>query len=180
MKTSTAHQIAVPAAARSLSTLPRIDYEDGFVVAVGAAEERSGEQWARAMLEDAPAETRRALRCGWAALGLQLGSTGDESRVLGWEVRRSTPELVLLGADSPLGLRAELLFERAPGELFFATFLKLGNPLARATWAGVTPRHRQVVRGLLDRVARPRSGRMVSRNSESGGTRWEKYTYTSS
>ena len=42
-------QIAVPPAARALSTLRRIDYEDAFFVAAGPGQERSGEQWARAI-----------------------------------------------------------------------------------------------------------------------------------
>ncbi len=75
-------QIAVPPAARTLSTLSRVDYEDGFLVETGPAKGRTGEQWARAMLESLRPETRRALRWGWFGLGVKLGSTRDERRLL--------------------------------------------------------------------------------------------------
>jgi hypothetical protein len=81
------HQVAVPPAARTLSTLPHIDHEDAFLVETGPAQDRTGEQWARAILEDAPIIMRRALRWGWFALGLRLGSTRSDRFVLGWEVR---------------------------------------------------------------------------------------------
>ena len=80
-------QVAVPPAARTLSTLAHIDYEDAFLVEIGPAQDRTGEQWARAILEDAPIIMRRALRWSWFALGLQLGSTRSDRHVLGWELR---------------------------------------------------------------------------------------------
>jgi len=63
-------QVAVSPAARTLSTLAHIDYEDAFLVEIGPAQDRTGEQWARAILEDAPIIMRRALRWSWFALGL--------------------------------------------------------------------------------------------------------------
>jgi hypothetical protein len=148
-----ARQVVVRPATRSLTTLARVDYEDGTLVQVDAAQDRTGEQWARAMLEDAPAETRRALRLVWTALGLKLGSTRDERLVLGWELRRSTSDHALLGADSRMGLLGEVLLERRADALFFATFVQLQNPIARAVWARVAPGHRKAVRNLLEQAA---------------------------
>jgi hypothetical protein len=150
LKTAGARQIEVPADARALTTLPRVDYEDAFLLETDAAQERTGEGWARAMLEDAPADTRRALRWTWFALGLKLGSTRDERLVLGWEVPRSTPDLALLAADSRLGLRGEVLVERKPRALLAATFVQLRNPIARAVWAQVVSGHRQALKSLLE------------------------------
>jgi hypothetical protein len=142
------------AAARSKSTLPRIDYEDAFLLETGPTVERTGEQWARAVIEGAPSTTRNGLSTGWLLLGLELGPTRSERHVLGWEVRRSTPQFVLLGAAGRFGLSGELLFEPRRDGLFFATFVRLANPAARAVWAGVAPRHRRVVRHLLERAGR--------------------------
>jgi hypothetical protein len=147
-------QAAVPPAARALSTLPRVDYEDAFILETGPARERTAEQWARAALEDAPATTQRALRWGWFALGLQLGSTRDDRRVIGWEVRRNNADFVLLAARSPLGLEGEVLCKRRQRTLLVATFVQLTNPVARAVWAGVAPGHRRVVRHLLEQLNR--------------------------
>jgi len=143
----------MPRAARALSTLSRVDYEDAFVVEVGPARERTGEQWARAILEDAPASMRRALRSGWLALGLRLGSTRSDRSVLGWQVRRSTPDFALLAASSRFGLEGEVLVKHQQHTLLVATFVQLENPIARTVWAGVAPGHRQVVRNLLEQAA---------------------------
>jgi hypothetical protein len=145
-------QIALPPGARALSTFSRIDYEDAFLVEAGR--DRTAEQWARAVLEDAPRLMRRKLRRGWRALGLRVGSPRSARRVLGWEMRRSTSDVVLLGAGSFIGMPGELLFRREPDGLLFATFIRQGNPVARALWARVAPGHRQVVRSLLARAAR--------------------------
>jgi Protein of unknown function (DUF2867) len=146
-------EVALPAASRSLSTLARVDYTDAFLVDTAPAQDRTAEQWARAMLEDAPADTRRALRRGWCALGLRLGSTRSDRRVLGWEVRRSSPDLVLLAAGSRVGMPAEVLFKRDQQTLLFATFVQQRNPVARAVWAAVAPGHRRVVQRLLERAS---------------------------
>jgi Protein of unknown function (DUF2867) len=147
-------QVAVPPAARALSTLSHVDYEDAFLLETGAARDRTGEQWARAILEDAPIIIRRKLRWGWFALGLKLGSTRSDRLVLGWEIRRSTPDYALLAASSRLGLPAELLLERRQHTLLLATFVHQQNPIARAIWAAVAPQHRVVVPYLLQRAAR--------------------------
>jgi hypothetical protein len=148
-------QITLPAEARALSTLPRIDYDDAFLAETGPHRGRTGEQWARAVLEGAPPRTRNALSRGWFALGLRLGPVESGQRVLGWEIRRGTPDAALLGADGRLGLAGELLFLRQPGTLLFATFVRLDNPAARALWAGISARHRQIVGRLLEQAISP-------------------------
>jgi hypothetical protein len=44
-------QVAVPPAARTLSTLSYVDYEDAFLVETGPAQHRTGEQWAHHIAE---------------------------------------------------------------------------------------------------------------------------------
>jgi hypothetical protein len=147
-------EAAVPPVARRLSTLSHVDYEDAFLIEIGPARDRTPEQWARVILEDAPITIRRALRSGWFALGLQLGSTRSERFVLGWEVWRSTPEFVLLAGSSRIGLSAELLLKRQKHVLLYATFLQQENAIARAVWAGVAPVHRPIVRYVLEQGSR--------------------------
>jgi hypothetical protein len=147
-------QTALPVAARALSTLARIDYQDAFFVDTGPGRDRTGEQWARAVLEDAPPIVRSRLLRGWRRLGLKLGSPRSARRVLGWEIRRSSPDFVLLGAGSRVGLPGELLFKREPGGLLFATFVQQQNVVVRAVWARIAPGHRRVVRSLLAQAVR--------------------------
>ncbi len=149
-------QIALPEDARALSTLPRIDYDDAF--AVTADVQDTSERWSRAVLEDAPARVRRRLWLGWTALGLKLGPPWSSDRVLGWKVEHSDPAVVLLAAESWLGLRGQLLFRSEPDGLLFATFVQLTNPVARALWAAITPRHQHVVRSLLTHAANRAQG----------------------
>jgi hypothetical protein len=147
------HQLVVPPDARALVTLPEIDYEDAFLISGAPCPDRTGEQWARAILEDTPASVRAKLLCGWCALGLKLGAPWSPRRVLGWQVRRRDGDFVLLGAGGRLGLSGELLFKHAPDGLLFATFVRQQNPLARGAWTRLEARHREVVRSLLAHAA---------------------------
>ena len=96
---------------------------------------------------------RGKLWLGWTALGLRLGPPWSSDRVVGWKIEHSDPGFILLAADSWLGLRGQLLFRSEPDGLLFATFLQQTNPVARALWAAITPRHQQVVRSLLTHAA---------------------------
>jgi hypothetical protein len=148
-----ASQVAVPAGVRALSTLLHIDYEDAFLVDVATAQERTPEQWAREVLENAPTSVRRTLQSGWTAIGLKLGGAAADRSVLGWGIRRSTPEYVLLGAESRIGMAGELLFKRQRRTLLIATFVQQDNDVARAVWAGVEPVHVPFVRNLLEQTS---------------------------
>jgi hypothetical protein len=147
-------QIAVPAEARALSTLARIDYADAFLVDVGSPADRTAEGWARAILEDAPRSMRGGLLSGWSMLGLKVGGAQSGEFVLGWRIRSSTPDFVLLAAESRIGMPGQLLFKRHNNALLFDTFVQHGNPVARAVWASVEATHVRIVRDLLDDAGR--------------------------
>jgi hypothetical protein len=147
-------QVDVTLDARAFSRLPRIDYADAFIAELASGDERTSEQLARAMLEDAPLATRATLTAGWTSLGLRMGSPWSAEFVLGWTPLSVTSEVLLLGAGSRLGLSAELLFRREPGRLLLSTFVRLANPAARAMWAAAEPAHPPIVKRLLERVSR--------------------------
>ncbi|MBV8303154.1 MAG: hypothetical protein JOZ04_03015 [Acidimicrobiia bacterium] len=131
--------------------MAHVDYEDCHLVDVPKASDRTAEAWARAVLEDAPESLRRSLRSGWRSLGIRLGPVTGAG-VLGWPVRRSDPDVVLLGATSRLGMQGELLIERRPQHLLFATLLQFDNPLARAVWVPIARPHVRVVRYVLEQA----------------------------
>ena len=143
---------------RDMSTLGRIDYEDAFVVPLRAPSALSAEQWMRRILEGAPPAIRLQLLSGWSALGLKVSLTGSDRSVLGWPIRASDPDLILLGAESRVGMPGELLLRREDDGLLFATFARHDNPLVRALWARVVPGHVRTVRMLLERVRRSAPG----------------------
>jgi hypothetical protein len=170
-------QVSVPSSARAFSTLSHMSYADAFLLDTGPTHDRTGEQWARAILEGAPAPTRAAAISAWSALGLRLGSARSDQHVLGWELRRSAADFALLAASSPIGLLAQVLFKRGRETLLLATFVELKNPGARALWAGVAPAHRQGG-ALPPRPGRrpsagrsPKLARRVTRNQNAAGNR---------
>jgi hypothetical protein len=141
-----------------LTTLDRVDYADAFRLETELAQKRTAEQWARALLEEAPEATRVMLRRGWFALGVQLGSTEDGQLVLGWPVRWRAPDNVVLGARSRLGFEAEVLVTRERSAVVVATVMQLKNPAARAVWTGFAPKHRRVLRHLLEEAGERAGG----------------------
>jgi hypothetical protein len=146
---SAVRQIPVPGEARALSTLEQIEYSDAFLVDADPSGELPPEHLARVFLEQAPLALRSSLLSGWSALGLKLKPAQPSGYVLGWEVRRSTSDHVLLGAESRVGMPAELLLKRHDDRLLFCTFVQLGNLVVRGVWAGVKPGHVPVVRRVL-------------------------------
>jgi hypothetical protein len=147
-------EVALPPEALTLATLARVDYTDSFRLELPRVRKLTGEEWARAILEDAPPSTRTMLRRGWFALGVRLGSPEDERLVLGWPVRRRTSEFALLATSSRLGMEAEVLLKREREALLVATLMQLKNPIARAVWTRFSPQHRRVVRHLLREAGR--------------------------
>jgi hypothetical protein len=148
----TVRQIDPPQEALDHSTLPRIDYADAFLVGTEAHPEWTAERWAVALLEEAPAATRAQLLAGWSALGLKP-ATSDRS-VLGWNVRRSSADRVLLGRDSRIGMPGELLFALHQEGLLFATFVQHRTAATRVVWAAVVRTHVRTVLELLGRAGR--------------------------
>jgi len=150
-------QVLLPADARALSTLSRVDYEDAFIVDADGG--RTAEQWARAVFNDAPLAVRARLVSGWMGLGLKLAGPWSAGHVLGWKVKQTSPSVLLVAADSTLGLQAELLFRTQPRGLLFATLVQQNNPAARAVWVRMTSTHQTAVHSLLDHAARREADR---------------------
>jgi hypothetical protein len=94
------------------------------------------------------------LMLGWSAIGLIPAMNRSTGSVLGWEIRARTPEFVLLGRTSLIGMPGELLFKRESGSLLFATFVQHDNPIARAVWAATEPQHVPIVHDLLEQAGR--------------------------
>jgi hypothetical protein len=147
-------RVGVPASIREISRLARIDYADAFLTDVGDIEARSAEGWARAVVEGAPQPLRASLVSGWTSIGLRIALPGTDGTVLGWRIRRSDPDVVVLAAESRIGMPAELVFRRDATRLLFSTLVEKGNPAAVALWMGVEPVHLRVVPNLLGLASR--------------------------
>lgn len=159
----TVKEVEAPADVLALSTLARVDYRDGFRLELHDGPRLSGEEWAREMLEGASPETQRSLRRGWPLLGLKMAPPGAAGAILGWHIRHSDADYALLGAESRIGMPAELLFRPEPDGLFFATMINQRNPFVRLLWAPIGPPHRRVVPALMRGAARRVSERAAAR-----------------
>ena len=145
-------QVEVPPAARSLTTLTQVDYEDAFLLETGRPRDRTPEEWARFILEGAPAGLRRTLRVAWSILGLELGPSGSNRHVFGWELKRNTPDFALLAVRTRLGGSAELLFQPQEHALLWCTFAQAEGWFGRVFPVVVAPVHLRAVRDLLVRA----------------------------
>jgi hypothetical protein len=140
-------QISVPAPAKALCGLPRIDYADAFLLDCDT--DLTGEEWARAVLGDAPAAIRARLLTGWATLGLLPSVRAPRGSLLGWEIRSSTADFAVLSRRSVIGMPGELLFMRSGGGLLFATFVAHRTRVAAMVWSAAEAGHVAFVRTLL-------------------------------
>ncbi len=154
---STVTAAPLPGWVREATELDRIDYCDCFLVQSTAA--RGAEEWARDVLEGAPARLRRRLPRAWSLLGLRHGSTRSPRHVLGWPIRLNTSDLVVLSARSRIGMPAELVFARDGNGWLFATLIQHDNRVVAAMWRTIADSHRRVVRYLLRSAAGRRSDR---------------------
>lgn len=147
-------QVPLPATARDSSQLACIDYSDSFRVGIEPADPRTALEWAREIVEQAPAWFCASAPRVWFALGLRHQPPTSAQAVLGWPILHASPERVLLGATSRIGMPAELLVWRPePSQLAFATLVQQDNLLARATCRAITAPHQRVVRHLLQRAS---------------------------
>jgi hypothetical protein len=149
-------QVPLPAAVRSESGLTRIDYSDAHLVTGPGVGDGTAEEWVRDMLAGAPLPLRRGLPPGWFLLGLHHGPASSPQHVLGWPIRESTADRVVLAAASRLGMPAELVLQRADDGWVFATLVRHDNAAMARLWAAIAGLHRRVVRQLLRSATRRR------------------------
>ena len=137
---------------RDGTALKRIDYSDTFRLP-DTGTTMTAEQWAREVLEHASEPLRRSLPRGWFVLGLRHGSTRSPHHVLGWPIRDSRDDRIVLGATSRIGMPAELVLARDGDAWLFATLVEHDNRAVAALWRAISARHRDVVRHLLRSAA---------------------------
>jgi hypothetical protein len=138
----------VPARARELAGLDRVDYADAFAVQTAAT--RTPTQWVRSVEETAPT-LMRLVRLVHHGLGLRLAPLGSAGHVFGWEVVDSSHDEAVLSVEGRI-VTPRIVALTSPGKVVIATLLRFEHVTARPIWASVAPVHRAVARYLLDRV----------------------------
>lgn len=147
------HVIEAPERLRSASTLDDPSYTYACEIARDRADERSAEEWARAVIEDAPSALRWFIVAGWiGGLWLRLAPRRAPDQILGWKIITNTPAVVASGVESYL-LTARLVVEVGEASVTHATFVRFEHRLGRIAWAIAQPIHRRVIPYLLARGA---------------------------
>jgi hypothetical protein len=124
----------MPDDVRVLDTLTDPSYTYACEIATSATDQRSAEQWARAVQEGGPVLLRWFIVFGWiVALRLRLGPRSSPELVLGWKVLSTTPTAIVLGVESFM-LSAHLVVCVQDSRVVHATFVRYKRWPARIIW----------------------------------------------
>lgn len=132
------------------------DYTSTVDIERPPGDQRTAEQWARAVWAAAPLLTRIFLRAGWRCLGLRGRSAPD--RVLGWTIAESTPDRVVLDIPSRI-MTARNVVRLDDRHVRWTTEVDFDTVPARLLWSLAAPVHHLVIPTRLRNAARyPGSG----------------------
>jgi hypothetical protein len=142
----------VPPAVRGLTTLAAPDYVDLFTVSTATAMDHSAEEWARAVLEQAPLAARNARRL-WRLIGLRLGPPRSPDHVQGWKIAaRGDDWLRVETASWYMTAQAVCLVEHEQVSLSLS--LRYDRPPAALVWALVSGPHQRAVPVMLHQAVK--------------------------
>jgi hypothetical protein len=144
-----------PTSPRTGSTAPREhDFACAYEVAIAPGDNRTSEQWARAIWEGAPAPLRWVMLAGWRlVLRLRLGPRHSADHILGWRIVDRGPDETVCQLRSGF-LNAHNMFRKVDGKFVWSTFVTYERPIGRVIWPPVSLVHRLLVRIALRRAAR--------------------------
>ena len=142
----------VPEAVRGLTTLAEPDYVDLFTVTTPMATDHCAEEWARAVLEQAPVARDNARRL-WRLIGLRLGPPQSPDHVQGWRIAaRGDNWLRVETASWYLTAQAVCLVDQAQVSLSLS--LRYDRPPAALVWAFVSGPHQRAVPVMLGQAVK--------------------------
>ena len=129
------------------------NYTDCFEADRFPGDDRSPEQWARAVFEGAPRSVRLFLLAGFRfSLGLRFGRRPSPEHVLGWAIIERGADSVTVESQSWF-LTSRLMFQVNKSSVSQATFVRYDRSIAAILWPLVAILHRQIVPRLVKRAA---------------------------
>jgi hypothetical protein len=144
----------VPEAVRALTTLADPDYVDLFTVTTTMATHRSAEQWARAVLEQAPLSRRNA-RVLWRLMGLRLGPRDSPDHVQGWKIAARGDNWIRVETASwYVTAQAVCLVEETQVSISLSLRYDRPRPVGALVWARVSGPHQRAVPVMLRQAVR--------------------------
>jgi len=148
--TTPVRTIPVPAAVAEIAGLDRVDYDEAFTFETEAVQ--PPEEWARLILEGAPLSKRLLMIGAWTALGIRLAFPGSTGHVLGWRIRHSDADAVVLGVHAAVGLTARVVIQVEQQRVTHSMLVRYDRALGRRVWSRMAPGHHRFVRALLNRA----------------------------
>jgi hypothetical protein len=141
----------IPVPIRRLEPLADPEYADVFTLLTSRATERSGEAWARIVLEQTPIG-RSAPRL-WRVLGLRLGPASSPDHVQGWRIADRGDGWIRLETASWF-MTAHAVVHVEAGHLSLALFLRYERAVAALICPPVARLHRRGVPAMLRQALR--------------------------
>jgi hypothetical protein len=129
------------------------DYDDCFAAPRAAGDDRTPEQWARAVFEETPRPVRWFLVNGFRyGLGLRFGPRPSPDHVLGWTIIDRSPDSLTVEARSWF-LTSRLVFRTETTRLSQSTYVRYDRRIAAIVWPPVSILHRQIVPRIVRHAA---------------------------
>lgn len=129
-------------------------YAWSFETSIEGASNLAAEDWLREVWEQGPRFLRVFLPLAWKyGLGLRLGPTSDTTRILGWHIAGSSPNVVTVEADSPL-MRAENSVTVDEQRIQWNTVVTHKNLIGRVLWMPAQVIHQWLIPQSLRRAVR--------------------------
>lgn len=148
-----AHRVELPEHIRVLDTLADPDYTWACAVTAQSQDERTAQEWARAVFEGAPRPVQWFLVTGWVGfLRLRPGPRRSPSLIFGWKILSATPTTATLTINAA-AFSTHLVVDVQQSRVVHATFLRYERRRARFLWAMTEPIHRLTIRYLLGHAA---------------------------
>jgi hypothetical protein len=151
----------IPTAMRSLATLDAPDYVDFFTAAAPGAADWSSEQWARALLEDAPSARRFAFIPWRIVLQLRLGPRHSRQHVHGWRIAACGDDWIRVEAASWC-MTAQAVLRVEEEQVAVSLFVRYDRPPAALVWPRVSVIHRRAMPVILHQAVQAHERRRAA------------------
>ncbi|HEY1828248.1 MAG TPA: hypothetical protein VGF87_09510 [Acidimicrobiales bacterium] len=142
-----ARTIERPEPMQALDTFETPDYTDAYEISIVAVEQRTAEQWVRAIFEDAPRWLVRFMMFGWR-FGLLIRLTPAPEKVLGWDIVDATDKWIVLESRSPF-LATHLITAVGDTTVIQSTSVRYDRRGAAVGWRPTVLLHRRILPYLV-------------------------------
>jgi hypothetical protein len=129
----------------------RADYTLSLALPRSGADDRSAEEWARAVFESPPSVLRWTLVAGWTTFGFRPRAS-SATHVLSWAIQESSSGTLVMAQQSRL-MAAQNVVSVDRNGVTWSTFVAYRSPVGALLWSIAAPIHERLTPLLLRRAA---------------------------